>query len=265
MKCIFCKVDTTHDKSVEHILPESLGNTKHWLSVGVVCDKCNNYFARKIEKPLLESNYFKFNRSSQAICNKRGKVPFIPAIFSSRFLSKNDSFGTNLRMYNDMLFFQDKEDIEKLNNMSKKNTTFKLVMQLPDQYPEPNAMSRLLAKVALEALAYKAINHSLPLDEIVDHDALDPLRNFARYGNVKKWNYHQRSLYDINKVWQDHDTNESYQCLHEFEFLYTEDQELYFVLIIFGIEYAINMGDTEIEGYITWLKEHDNKSPLYVE
>lgn len=261
MKCIFCKVDTTNDRSIEHILPESLGNTEHWLPAGIVCDKCNNYFAIKIEKPLLESSYFKLNRSYQEIYNKRGRVPFVPAIF----LSKNYSFGTHLSTYSDSFSFQDNEDIIKLQNMSNQNTTCKLIMRLPPKYPEPNSMDRLLAKVALEALAYKAINNSSLLDEIINHDALDPLRSFARYGNGKKWNYHQRSLYDINKVWQDHDTNESYRCLHEFEFLYTEDQELYFVLIIFGIEYAINMGDTDIEGYITWLKEHDNKSPLYME
>ena len=258
MKCIFCKVDTTNDRSIEHILPESLGNTEHWLPAGIVCDKCNNYFAIKIEKPLLESSYFKLNRGSQEIFNKRGRLPSVPAVF----LSKSDGFGAHLSTYGDSFYFQEDKDIVKLQNLSNKNTTFKLVMQLPPEYPEPNSMDRLLAKVALEALAYKAINHSLPLDEIVDHDTLDPLRSFARYGNGKGWNYHQRSLYDINKVWQDTDTNELYQCLHEFDFLYTKDQELYFVLIIFGIEYAINMGDTDIAGYITWLKEHDDKSPL---
>jgi hypothetical protein len=55
MRCIFCKNDSSNSKSVEHIIPESLGNTTRTLPKGVVCDTCNNYFARKVEKPFLEA------------------------------------------------------------------------------------------------------------------------------------------------------------------------------------------------------------------
>ena len=49
-KCIFCHKDVSISKSVEHIIPESLGNKSHVLPKGYVCDECNNYFARKVEK-----------------------------------------------------------------------------------------------------------------------------------------------------------------------------------------------------------------------
>jgi len=58
MRCIFCEADTSNSKSVEHIIPESLGNLDHVLPAGIVCDQCNNYFAVKVERPLLESAYF---------------------------------------------------------------------------------------------------------------------------------------------------------------------------------------------------------------
>lgn len=58
MRCIFCKVNSSNSKTVEHIIPESLGNTEHILRPGIVCDKCNNYFAREVEKPLLDTQYF---------------------------------------------------------------------------------------------------------------------------------------------------------------------------------------------------------------
>ena len=48
MRCIFCKKDSLDSKSIEHIMPESLGNVNHILQPGVVCDECNNYFARKV-------------------------------------------------------------------------------------------------------------------------------------------------------------------------------------------------------------------------
>lgn len=38
MHCIFCKCDSTNSKSVEHIIPESLGNKSHILRPGIVCD-----------------------------------------------------------------------------------------------------------------------------------------------------------------------------------------------------------------------------------
>ena len=49
MRCLFCKQDSSNTKSVEHIIPESLGNKTLILPRGYVCDKCNNYFAIKVE------------------------------------------------------------------------------------------------------------------------------------------------------------------------------------------------------------------------
>ena len=57
--------------------------------------------------------------------------------------------------------------------------------------------------------------------------------------------------------------SEPYEVLHEWIFLYTEGYELYFVLALFGIEYAINMGGPYIDGYKQWLTEKSGNSPLY--
>lgn len=75
MRCIFCKHDSSTSVSVEHIVPESLGNIDHVLPVGVVCDGCNQYFARKVERQLLESPMFRLLRADMAIPNKRGRIP----------------------------------------------------------------------------------------------------------------------------------------------------------------------------------------------
>lgn len=37
---------------------------------------------------------------------------------------------------------------------------------------------------------------------------------------------------------------------------------MYFVLVIFGIEYVINLGGSELELYYEWLKKNNNKSPV---
>lgn len=75
MQCIFCKRSTTDERSVEHILPESMGNAEHVLPMGAVCHSCNQYFCRKIERPLLESTLFRHLRSGMGVPSKRGRIP----------------------------------------------------------------------------------------------------------------------------------------------------------------------------------------------
>lgn len=40
MQCVFCHKNSVASKSVEHIIPESLGNKHHFLPKGYVCDEC---------------------------------------------------------------------------------------------------------------------------------------------------------------------------------------------------------------------------------
>jgi hypothetical protein len=57
-------------------------------------------------------------------------------------------------------------------------------------------MSRFLAKVALEVLAHRIIHIEAWNDEIVDKEALDPLRHFARVGDrPEKWPFSRRRIY----------------------------------------------------------------------
>ena len=74
MQCIFCHKDSSTSKSVEHIIPESLGNKHHFLPKGYVCDECNHYFAIKIEKELLSQPYFVSLRFRNEILTKKGKL-----------------------------------------------------------------------------------------------------------------------------------------------------------------------------------------------
>lgn len=74
MQCIFCHKESYTSKSVEHIIPESLGNNMHVLPKGYVCDECNNYFSIKIEKKLLAQPYFVSMRFRNEILTKKGKL-----------------------------------------------------------------------------------------------------------------------------------------------------------------------------------------------
>ena len=74
MECIFCHKDSSSSKSIEHIIPESLGNKHHVLLAGYVCDECNHYFAIKIEKELLAQPYFISMRFRNEILTKERKT-----------------------------------------------------------------------------------------------------------------------------------------------------------------------------------------------
>src|SRR6476659_2147352 len=78
MRCIFCKLNSESSVSIEHIIPESLGNVEHVLPRGWVCDRCNNYIAREVEKPFLETLYAKSARFEMRVPSKKKRVP--PAI-----------------------------------------------------------------------------------------------------------------------------------------------------------------------------------------
>jgi len=103
------------------------------------------------------------------------------------------------------------------------------------------------------------------LAEFIDDSQIDQLRKYARYGNMgPEWPYSDRTIYPADFAFPADDESDAHEVLHEWTFLHTEQSEMYFVLAILGIEYAINMGGPDMEGYDLWLKEHGNRSPLYI-
>src|ERR1700755_1925849 len=50
--CLICRRSDGGFSSVEHILPESIGNTEKILPVGVVCDRCNHGPLSQIDRAL---------------------------------------------------------------------------------------------------------------------------------------------------------------------------------------------------------------------
>lgn len=258
MKCIFCKQSSESSKSVEHIIPESLGNTEHILSRGIVCDKCNNYFALKIEKKLLGLPYFISLRYRNDIKNKKGRVPPIKGILI-------DAEPTILDFYRDngenTIHAEDKKYIEIL----KKRNEFSVLIPIISNPPEKEILiSKFLGKVGIEALAKIGERVDGGLDEIINKLELDPIRNYVRYGTgIKYWDYYCRPLYQEDNIFLDDSTNDKFQVLHEYKLLYTNDFQLLIVVAIMGFEYCLDLGNPTIESYENWLKDNNNISPLY--
>lgn len=272
MKCLFCKQNSTNTKSVEHIVPESLGNTTFILPLGYVCDKCNNYFAREVEKPFLDLPELRLLRFQEAIPNKKNKMPAITGLLNGKY-----PITLKRKLSHNKVVNEAEVSIEAINrilNISDRTTI--IVPAFTNKMLPPNnyITSRFLAKLALEALADKLKDIENSLDDLVNDTQFDMLRNHARLGIIKKWPCSIRRIYDYNKIWEYSDGLHG-QMVHESDFLLIPVEknhelnvghimaEIYFVVALWGIEFAINMAGPEIIGYENWLKNHNDESPLY--
>lgn len=269
MRCIFCKNDSSGSKSIEHIIPESLGNKSHVLQKGVVCDTCNNYFATKIEKPVLEMPYFKLLRGRKIIENKKGKIPRI-----SGFTKNKDSIeiifsqdGTNTIE----VIYKDEKALEALINHDEI-----YIPLIPEPPKNDILISKFIGKIAIEALAIRVSPAENWQNDFVENEGLDELRKFVRYGEgYPIWPYHIRRIYDENQISYDENQNKILEKLNEYDFLMTDNptlkgedhqiDNLYFVMAIMGIEYTINLTNAGLNRYFIWLYDNQNKSILQME
>ena len=270
MQCIFCHNESSSSKSVEHIIPESLGNKHHFLPKGYVCDECNHYFAIKIENELLSQPYFVSMRFRNEILTKKGrnvkeKMMFLGALKSVEAILQTTEDGRIISFYDEDLF-------DRVKN-GEVNEIMALYIPEPD-YPN-KTMSRFLAKCAYEYFLYNMgkEKYDICVQELLckESDILKALREYARYGKGEYWQYNQRRIYSEGDVVFNQNEGLNYEILHEMRFFTREhkrflnghvEAEVYFVMAIAGIEYAICISDPNISEYQKWLEEHNGLSPL---
>jgi len=234
-----------------------LGNSRHVLSPGVVCDRCNNYFSREVEKPFLESPAIIELRFNQAVGSKKGRVPSVgglvlPGPVAAKVWRRPfpDHSGLHLDL--------PEEYVDQFLTMK----SGRLIVPKCGELPSGPVVSRFMAKVALEAMAAKLARHPNGVEYLVNETQLDLIRNHARRGETREWPVNQREIYGQDATWID-ELNHEVQILHEFDVLMTDTSEWYFVMALFGIELVINYGGPELDGYNHWLVEHQGVSPLY--
>ncbi len=196
MQCLFCKQDSSKSKSIEHIIPESLGNLTQTLPPGVVCDKCNNYFSRKVEKPFLESAAILHLRFHHEIPSKRGKIPPIKGLLTPNFQAilrrdPKSHFAASVEV--------EPKAIKHIMS-SNKGT---IIFPAGGDPPKDIVISRFLAKVALEAMAQRLVAYPGGLKYLVNETQLNPIRNHARKGETPNWPFNVRRIYNTNQKWID--------------------------------------------------------------
>ena len=122
-------------------------------------------------------------------------------------------------------------------------------------------MGRFIGKVGLEALAARLHSGKAWEQDVIDKPELDEIRGYVRYDRGEDWPFAFRPLYPVNAVFTD--GSEMYEVLHEYDLLYTEKYELYIIVAILGVEFALNLGGPELDGYLDWVERHEFSSPLY--
>jgi len=259
MGCIFCKQNTETSVSVEHIIPESLGNKEHILPKGIVCDRCNNYFANKIERPMLDIPYFISARNRMAVENKKGRVPKDWGMLMSPWGSKVELYHEADK--NKGIGVLDEQTFQWLSKQRK----FTMIVPMNANPPNENIfISKFLGKVAIEAFAKIGLGLDGGIDDVTHNIGLDPLRNYVRYGNGPKlWPYNMRQLYAEDQRFLDKGVINDFEVLHEYQLFQTSPNIWHLVLIIFGIEFCINLCDPTCLDYDAWLQAHNYDSPLY--
>jgi len=142
MTCIFCD-NLVLDSSVEHIVPESLGNLHYILQAKIVCNTCNNNFSEWEDKAQTKSR-LGFIRIKNAVKTKKGN-PSSLQIENIKAQGSDDFEKDNIKLYG-----LDEKDISNRNPI---DGSFQVTMQ--DFYKSEMATSRVLLKIGYESL-YKS-------------------------------------------------------------------------------------------------------------
>jgi hypothetical protein len=111
-------------------------------------------------------------------------------------------------------------------------------------------------------MASRLVKYPEGREYLATEPQLDPVRDHARRGRIPDWPFSVRRIYDADQPWFE-EYGLVVQTVHEYDILQTNACEYYFVLAIFGLEFALNMGGPEIDGYLEWLDRNNGLSPLY--
>lgn len=256
MNCVICNKDSCASRSVEHIIPESLGNTRYILPKGFVCDDCNNHFATKIERPLLEMPFFKQLRYRLSIESKKGRIPsdngfMIRPELSEVIFTKNNKTGAQI-------VIPDKT-VQKKIEKRKRLPVFSVEYSLFDL--NSITISRFLAKVAIEALTFDVIRFKGEIEQVVNQSSFDLIKRYCRYPKKNElWPYTIRQINILSHHQTDLQYGKLNSLIFHYSFIYTSPGYLFLQLYISGVELTIDMSNPITGNINTWFLSNPGKS-----
>jgi hypothetical protein len=138
--CVFCLGEKEDQRSVEHIIPESLGGGD-WavLPPDTVCDSCNHYFGAKVESKVLQDYPLNVLRLFSAVRTKKKK-----------WASLNHPIGKLAASpYGRVIGLDPSDDEVEHQILTGNRAQFRIIAETAN----PLLMCRFLLKVALECIA----------------------------------------------------------------------------------------------------------------
>lgn len=206
-ECIFCR-SCGEFRTIEHIVPESLGNTEDVLEEAV-CDTCQNYLAREVEKVALEKTPIAFWRTFLGTTTKRGKLPSV---------SLSPPKGGRIpatHPHTDEIGFSAHADGTTSVDIETPETAAAICSSDRGQFRlvlapyHLSALGRFIGKIGLECLAKSDVRRAL-------HARYDALRKFVRFGTTSHlWAVYwgvQGEIADLSDI-----TEREGECLIEHE------------------------------------------------
>jgi hypothetical protein len=234
--CLFC--GAINPRSIEHIIPESLGNDDLILTDDV-CRSCNNYFA-KIEKFVLGKTDLAFWRAFLGIRSKKGKLPSVDLSLPKKF---KGVFPSTHSRHSDEIGFTAHEDgsisVENFDEtiireiLSGERRQFQFVMT-------PNILhqfGRFLCKIGVELVCRVDPRQARS-------ERFQAARVYARHGStVELWPIFHFSSGDIRSLRRLNDDG-------------TEDVDCYsYSLIEVGKRYTLSLLKVGTNNWVTCLNE----------
>jgi hypothetical protein len=167
-KCIFCRTEVKQN-SIEHIIPESLGNKYYLLPNGSICRKCNNIFS-DFEDKALSKTMLGFERARLGIPTKRGKAAMAT---SGQFKwTGNKDFKKNIVTIEGLTE-------ESISNFNEKDGSFQITISDFDK--SEMATAKLLLKIGFESI-FKSQKRN-----IFDQYSFEELRQYLTKNNNNDW------------------------------------------------------------------------------
>ena len=141
MSCIFCYSNEKLN-TIEHIVPESLGNKKYTLTKGDICQDCNNRFS-KFEDKALSQTIIGMERARLAVKTKKDR----PATSKIGNIQVRGSEGFEKNLINI-------KGIRNavVSNFESNTGALTLQVRVPGFDKSEVATSKLLLKIGFEAL-----------------------------------------------------------------------------------------------------------------
>ncbi len=240
-------------------MPESIGSKKRTLGPGIVCDKCNNYFANKLERPMLAHPWMRNLRAFHQVPNKKGNSPSLLGHIAGT------NIAINLRLGADgapVLGTERASDRDALKKVISGGFETPAIFFVHDE-PPPAEMPRFIGKMALETAAELICASKMDTSAIVDEPYFDNIRMFSRYGNnFTSWPVHQRRIFPTEALMRNPETGEWKQAGFGCTLFPTKYGETFFVFCFYGVEIVMNLGGPSIGGYEDWLSDHGGISPI---